>query len=102
MIFKVGLTLAVLFSCAAAESPLAAKHRERAREIFQEAIEIRSTHDVGTTLNHYFQNPEELRAQLIAEWPGKCERQISTPGPVKSSSRARVTSPCTSFIRTVI
>ena len=49
MIFKVGLTLAVLFSCAAAESPLAAKHRQRAREIFQEAIEIRSTHDVGTT-----------------------------------------------------
>src|ERR1043165_2338786 len=42
----VGLTMFVR-SCHAAELP--AKDRARVREIFQEAIEIRSTHDVGTT-----------------------------------------------------
>lgn len=34
-------------------------------------------HDVGTTLNHLLQHPDQLRAQLIAEWPNKCERHIT-------------------------
>ena len=49
MIFKLGLTVATLISCVAAESTLSTKDRARVREIFQETIEIRSTHDVGTT-----------------------------------------------------
>src|SRR4051812_36726615 len=49
MIFRLGLTVATLISCVAAESTLPAKERQRVRDIFQEAVEIRSTHDVGTT-----------------------------------------------------
>jgi hypothetical protein len=40
-------------------------------------------HDVGTTLNHFLQHPAQLREQLIAEWPNKCERHITAAKAVK-------------------
>jgi acetylornithine deacetylase/succinyl-diaminopimelate desuccinylase-like protein len=78
------VALAMLIcSCVAAELP--AKHRQRVREIFQEAVEIRSTHDVGMT-----RVAEAMAARLKAAGFSGEDLKILGPKPGKENLVARL------------
>ena len=78
----VGLSMFISW-CAAADLP--AKDRARVREIFQEAVEIRSTHDVGTT-----RVAEAMAARLKAAGFSGDDLKVLGPKPGKENVVVRL------------
>jgi acetylornithine deacetylase/succinyl-diaminopimelate desuccinylase-like protein len=78
-------TLIALLALPSVAAELPAKHRERVRDIFQEAVEIRSTHDVGTT-----RMAEAMAARLKAAGFSGDDLKILGPKPGKENLVARL------------
>lgn len=83
-LFSLGFLIA-LFSAAAAEARLPKERQARVREIFQELIEIKSTHDVGTTMV-----AEAIARRLRAAGYSEDDLQILAPKKGKENVIARL------------